>query len=63
MELPRGQEAEEAIEVPGLSLKVVLVGVGVEGVAQLEDFLLGATGAQLAQSSLGQALQQGPRCL
>ncbi len=52
MKLARGQEAEDGIEVPGLPIEVVLIGLKVGTVAQLKCLLLTATSGELAQPCL-----------
>ncbi len=63
MQLACVKEAEDAVEVPRLPVEVVLVVVGVEAVAQFEDFLLGPARAEFPQPRLRKSLQQAPSCL
>ena len=51
------EEVEDAVEVAGLSQEFVLVELGVEAVAEVEDLGVGLTLAQFAQARLGKTLQ------
>ena len=63
VELAGVEEVEHAVEVPGLPEELVLVELGIEAVAEVEDLGVGLALAQLAEARLGKTLEQGPRGL
>lgn len=60
MEFACIQEVQNTREVARLSVKLVLVGFGIEAGTKFQNFLVSLTFSQLTQASLRQAFQQGP---
>ena len=60
VKFPRPVEVDDGPEVPGMSVKVVLIVLRVELVAQLQDLLGAPSPPQFAQSCLRQSVYEGP---
>ena len=60
VKFPRPVEVDDGPEVPGMSVKVVLVVLRVELVAQLQDLLSAPSPPQFPQTCLRQPVYEGP---